>query len=93
MEVCTYCDRNTVSHAPDCPYGPYEITVEMDHTDSAKYHVSADIIGHLQPMSDLPEIGVKVQCVGSGIDIPGEVFAHVPHPTSTGWGFALIRIV
>lgn len=61
-------------------------------TKEAQYHVSADIIGHLQHMSDLPEIGATVRCVGRKIDVPGEVFAHIPHPTSAGWGFALIKI-
>lgn len=63
-------------------------------TKEFKYHVSADIIGHLQHMSDLPEIGATVHCCGPGIDRKGVVFAHVPHPTQSdsGWGFALIKI-
>tara|TARA_R110000851_G_scaffold133361_1_gene268159 strand:+ start:366 stop:572 length:207 start_codon:yes stop_codon:yes gene_type:complete len=59
-----------------------------------KYTVSADIIGHLQHMSDLPEVGSTVLAVAKGVEVYGEVFAHVPHPTTnaTGWGFALIKL-
>lgn len=57
------------------------------------YFVSADIIGHMQHMSDLPEVGATVQAVWRGVDVEGEVFAHIPHPdaSQTGWGFALIK--
>ena len=64
-----------------------------------KPHVSADIVGHLQPMSDLPSVGspVKVHVfsvqTASNMELEGEVFAHIEHPDpkNTGWGFALIK--
>ena len=60
----------------------------------AEYYVSADIVGHLQVMQDLPPVGATVKAVWRGVDVEGEVFAHIPHPNqekAPGWGFALIR--
>lgn len=64
-------------------------------SDNPKYTVSADVIGHLQLMHDLPEIGARVHAVWRGVDAIGEVFAHVPHPDPklAAWGFALIRFI
>ena len=61
--------------------------------DEPKYNVSADIVGHMQLMSDLPEIGATVRAGWRGVDVQGEVFAHIPHPNPdhAGWGFALIK--
>ena len=60
------------------------------------YNLSADIVGHLQPIDDLPEIGSRVRfylwVVGKSLDADGEVFAHVKHPDQKGWGFALIKM-
>ena len=60
-----------------------------------KYNVSADVVGHLQHMDDLPEVGTRVRVVGPGVAMIGQVFAHVPHPdtkNAAGWGFALIKL-
>ena len=55
--------------------------------------VSADVIGHLQPLDRLPEIGSRVNAIWRGVDVNGEVFAHVPHPdpAHASWGYALIK--
>lgn len=65
----------------------------------AKQTVSADVIGHLQHMFDLPPIGevVTVEIFSDQksqtVSVEGEVFAHVEHPSAeyVGWGFALIK--
>ena len=63
----------------------------MAKAQDPEYHVSADVIGHMQIMEDLPPVGQACRAMWSGIDVTGEVFAHVPHPHQEGWGFALIK--
>ena len=61
--------------------------------------VSADVLGHLQPFSDLPAVGSRVKVhvfraqTASNMELEGEVFAHIKHPDPkhSGWGFALIK--
>ena len=64
-------------------------------TDKEIYNLSADIVGHLQPIDDLPEIGSRVSfylwTAGKSMEGDGEVFAHVKHPDQKGWGFALVK--
>lgn len=60
--------------------------------EEPKYDVSADVVGHLQAMQDLPEVGASVRVIGHGMDVTGQVFAHIPHPSQDGWGFALIKM-
>jgi hypothetical protein len=76
------------------------LKIYKDVRTTPKGHtVSADVIGHLQYLSDLPNIGeivhVEIFSVQKSqtMTVLGEVFAHVEHPSPehVGWGFALIK--